>query len=842
MLLVYCAATRAGWKPVFQVCESGIVRTLYQDLIFGLRLLRQSPAFTVVAVLTLALGIAANTTVFSWIDGLLLHPYPGAANGQELAVLEGSSEAAPNGANQISWLDYHDYRDNLRSISGLALHREDVFSLGEGTHTQAVWGELVSGNYFAVLGVKPVLGRVFTAEEDGDKLGAYPVAVISDRLFRRRFQGDPAVLGKPFRVNRQELTLVGVAPPEFRGTMPGLAFDIWVPATMAVSLGMLDVRAFRYRGDHEFYAVTRLKPGVAVSQANAEAVAFSHSLAATYRDSNRGVSATILPVWRFHSAAPELLLGPLRILMAIAALVFLIVCANIANLLLARSVARQRELGIRVALGAGAARLSRQLFTETFLLAAAGALVAFPLAILMGDQLPGLVPKINAPVAAGFQMSGRVLVFTMLAGVAATLVCGAAPLLFWFRSDVNEVLKEGGRSGGSSAHSHRLRSMLVISEVALASVALIGAGLFLRSFHNARAIDPGFDRNHVVLARFYLSTTGFSTRDMLDFCRRLQARLRAAPGITNAAYADYAPLGSSAGPYDEVRPEGYVPAPNESREVNNYQISEGFFGLLRIPLLEGREFRDTDDRTSPPVMIVNQSFARRYFHGENPVGRRVRFWDRWSTVIGLVRDSKYFNIAEAPRPHFFVPFRQTAGTDGQLFFFVKAAASPAAVMGELRGEVAGVDPNAVAFDAMSLTDWTEVTLLPQKVAASMLAALGLISLVLAAVGLYSVMAYAVIQRTQEIGIRMALGALPGDVLRDVLRRGLLLTITGLALGLAAAFALARLVAAMLVHVSAADPLTFGGAALFLMLVALVASYVPARRATKVDPMVALRCE
>jgi predicted permease len=397
------------------------------------------------------------------------------------------------------------------------------------------------------VGVKPALGRTFTAEENGDKLGAYPVAVISQRLWRSRFHADPSAVGKPFLVNRHMLTLVGVAPPEFRGTMPGLAFDIWVPATMGVQLAMLEASAFRNRGDHEFYAVARLRPGTGIEQASAEAATFAASLAALYPRSNRGASAVVLPVWKFHSAAPELLLGPLRILMAISLLVLLIVCANVANLLLARAVARQKELSVRAALGAGALRLSRQLLTETLLLAVGGALVGFPLAIAMGDLLPALVPKINAPVAIGFQLSGRVLLFTMLACVGATLVSGAAPLVFWLRSDVNEALKEGGRSGGSNAHSHRLRGVLVVGVVALAAVALIGAGLFVRSFRNARSIPPGFDRSNVAMARFYLSSTGFTTRDLLDFCGRLRDQLRSRAGIVEAAYADYAPLGSSAG-------------------------------------------------------------------------------------------------------------------------------------------------------------------------------------------------------------------------------------------------------------------------------------------------------
>jgi predicted permease len=818
------------------------MRTFWQDLSFGLRLLQKSPGFAVVAVLTLALGIAANTTVFSWIDELLLRPFPGSSQSQQLALLEMITAGVPNGANQTSYLDYLDYRNNLKSISGLALHREDVFTLGESIHAQAVWGELVSGNYFAVLGVKPALGRVFTPEENGDKLGAYPVAVISYRLWRNYFHGDRSLVGKIVRVNRHELTVVGVAPPEFRGTMPGLVFEMWVPVTMGAELGMLDDSTFRDREARRFYGVVRLKPGVAIEQARAEAAAFSHNLEAMSPDTNRGVTAAILPVWEFHSAAPELLLRPLRILMAISVLVLLIVCANVSNLLLARSIVRRKEISIRLALGAGSWQLLRQLLIETLLLAGAGAIVGLWLAAWMGDMLPALIPKVSVTVAAGGQLNGRILAFTILICVGATLFSGAAPALLWLRTDVNETLREGGRSGSPSAQSHRMRDLLVVAEVALATVALVGAGLFLRSFRNARAIYPGFDKNKVLLTQFYLGSTGFSTRDMQDFFQRLAARLRSAPGVVEVSYADFAPLGSSSGPYDDAEPEGYVAGKGESMEINRDLVAPHYFDLLKIPLVEGRDFRDSDDRAAPPVMIVNQTFVRRYFGGGGAVGRRVRYRDKWFTVVGVARDSKYFNVAEEPRPHFFAPFRQISGNDTRVHLFVRVAGDPDAFTATLRREVAAVDPNAGAFFPMPLTEYTEVTMVPQRVAASLLAAMGLVSLALAAVGLYSVMAYAVTQRTQEFGVRMALGAQRSDVLRDVLRRGMKLTIAGLVAGIAGAFAVTRLVSSMLVNVDAADPVTFAAVAVFLALVALAASYVPARRATQVDPMVALRCE
>jgi predicted permease len=522
--------------------------------------------------------------------------------------------------------------------------------------------------------------------------------------------------------------------------------------------------------------------------------------------------------------------------------VLLVVTANVGNLLLARSVARRKEISIRLALGANGGRLGRQLLTETLLLSGAGALLGLLFAFWMADLLPALVPKINAPLALGFQLSGRVLAFTILTCVAATLISGAAPALFWLRSDVNEALKQGGRSGSHGRHSQRTQSALVVAEVALATVALVGAGLFVRSFHNASSIHPGFDRSNILLTRFYLGGAGFSTPQLQQFCLRLRDRLRSHPGVAGVTYANYAPLGTSAGPYTTVQPEGYVPALGESRSVNNYLVAPGYFETLRIPLLDGRDFKESDDANAPPVVIVNESFARRYFNGANPVGRKVRCFGNWATVVGLARDSKYFNIAEAPRPHFFAPFRQRGAAGQQLYFFTKAAGAPAPIVAALRRDVAAIDPNAGAFDAMPLKEWTEITLLPQKLAAYVLAALGLIALILAAVGLYGVIAYAVTQRTQEIGIRMALGARPGNVLAGVLQRGAALTISGLAIGLAASLVAGRLLTGMLVDIGAADPATLAAAALFLSAVALLASYVPARRATRVDPMVTLRCD
>jgi predicted permease len=439
-------------------------------------------------------------------------------------------------------------------------------------------------------------------------------------------------------------------------------------------------------------------------------------------------------------------------------------------------------------------------------------------------------------------MNVRVLVFTLLICGLAAIFSSTAPALIWFRSDVNELLKESGRGGSQSTRPSRLRGVLVILEVAMATLSLVGAGLFLRSLGNARSIYPGFDRNNVVLVRFYPDATGFQTRDLVQFFARLRERLLTDPAIQSASYADFAPLGSNAGPYSEIQVEGYVPAAKESMEINRSSISPGYFDTLRIPLLEGRDFNASDDNLAPPILIVNHAFEQRYFRGMNALGHKVRWRSKWRTIVGVVADNKSFNISETPRPHYFAPFHQEAGNDLQTHLFIKTRGDPESVMGGLRRQIAGAGANAPPFDVMMLTAWTEVTLLTQRAAAGLLAVLGGVAVILATVGLYSVMAYAVSQRTHEIGIRMALGARPGDVVREVIRQGMTLTLIGLAGGIAAALMAARLVASMLVEVGAADLRTFAGAAVFLTAIALLATYIPARRATKTDPMAALHTE
>jgi predicted permease len=820
---------------------SAAMRNLLQDVRFGLRVLSGSPAFASVAVLTLGLGIACTTTVFSWIDSVLLHPYPGASRSDELASLEMITASAPNGGTSISWMDYRDYRDRLHGLAGLAVRRQCAFTLGDGQPARLAWGELVSGNYFEVMGVKPLLGRAFTHEENGDSVGAYAVVLISQRLWRSYFHSDPAIAGKTVRINRHSLTIVGVVPAEFRGSSPIMQYDLWVPVTMGPTLGQLPETTFRERGERGMLAtICRLRSGVPMAQARAEAKALAASLATTYLKTNRGVGATILPTWEEHNGVNEYLRAPLGILLAVSFVVLLIVCANVANLLLARAVGRQREFGIRFALGASRLRVALQVLTETLVLAALGAAVGVLMLLWMRGSLMAMVPNIGFPLSASEALNGHILAYTALACVAAALVAGISPAMFVFRSNLNEVLKEGSRSDTAGAASRRTRSVLVIGEVALATVALVGAGLFIRSFHNVQSISTGFQADRVLFGRFFMETAGYSGQQIEQFASRLKERLLATDGIQAVTYTDFVPLSGTAGPWNYVQVEGYTPAVGEVPAVNRALVSPDYFTTMQIPLVEGRDFRLQDTRKSAPVMIVNQAFAKKYFRAQNSLGRKVRLFGKSFTVVGLARDSKYFSPAEPATPHFYLAFQQFYNSSPELYFMIKTAGQPEQAIPQLRRAVAETDPNAAAFHAVALAEYTGVASFGQKVAASLMGALGLVCLLLAAVGLYSVMSYSVSQRIPEIGIRMAMGARPGNVIAMVVAQGMTLAVAGMVVGGVAALAVTRTVASMLFGVGSGDPLTFGLTGLFLSVVALVAAWLPAFRATRIDPLMALR--
>jgi predicted permease len=809
------------------------MRDVLIDLQYAARVLRRTPALTAVAVLTLALGIAATTAVFGWIDGMVLHPFRGATDDGRLAVLEavrGGGIEAPS----VSYADSRDFAESLRSISGLALTQQGPVSIGDGEKAYSAWFQLVSGNYFDVLGVKPVLGRTFTREEYGDRAKAF-TAVISYRLWQDYFQGDPSVLGRTVRINRHPVTIVGVAPPEFRGDTPGIVFDGWVPAPLAGE---------RERDARHFSAIVRLKHGVTVSEANAEAATVAARLGRAFPKTNEGIGARIVPIWKAQSGLSGILASPLAILGAACGLVLLIACANVANLLLARSAARQTEFGIRAALGAGPGRLSRQLVSESILLAALATLVGLPLALWFQDLPVYLVPPTGLPLYFDAHPSARLFLFAALVCLASALISGLPPAFQSVRRSLVDVLKQGGRGGTQGGYSRRIAGLLVVAEVGLALAALVTLGLFLRSLYGLQSTPAGFDHRNVTVCRLFLSTNNYTASEEQQFSRRLRERLLTAPGVTGAAYSDSIPLGFGLGKWDEVSVEGYAPRPGENLDVHHASVSPGYFDVLRVPLLAGRDFRADDNAEAPRVMIVNESFTRRFFDGRDPVGRRVHMYGTPFTIVGMVKDSKYLSLSEAPQPYFYMSFDQVHGGsgDGGVAFYARTGGDARGFVPVLRREMSAIDPNSAGLTAMPLSDYISAAWFGPRLASLFLGVLGVISMLLAGVGLYGVLAYSVSQRTREIGIRLALGADPEGVLRMVMRRGLLLALSGIAAGLAISLAASPLIAPLLYRVSPADPVSIAGAALFLIVVAVLASLIPALRATRVDPMVALRQE
>ena len=828
---------------------------ILHDCRYGLRMMGRNPGFSAVVVLTLAIGISTCATVFTWTNAVLLEPLGGVADAGRLVTVEtvtSNGEWVPN-----SYPDFIDFRERLRQIEGIAVAHISPFSVGREDHAERVWGEMVSGNFFSVLGVRPELGRLFLPSEYGDTPGAYPLAVLSDRYWRSHYHADPSIVGRTIRINQHELTIIGVAGPEFHGSIPALSFDLWVPYMEQSVLNGVPEWMLRDRHDRNMLGIARLKPGVSSEEARLELKALADRMAVANADVSLGMSATMMPLWKSPHGPQGLLAGPLRILMAVSTLVLLIVCANVANLLLARATVREKEFGARLALGAGRARLVRQVMTETLLLALLGALLGFALMPLLVGTLRLLMPPgpMASLVSVNNQPSPSVVAFVAGLSILSALAAGIAPAFQVSRLHLSASLNAAGRSGTTGRSRSRIRSSLVACEVALALVALVGASLFGRSFQQTMHLSPGFDPDHVLLNQFYLTSNGYTLQQRREFCRRLAERMLASPGVTDVAYSDGVPLGFEPSWWEELKIEGYTPHANENMNIFRNVVSPGYLPLMRIPLVEGRNFTDADNETrKEDAMIVNETFVRRFFADRDPIGKRVHGWGSWFRIVGVVKDSKYHYLGETAPAYFYVPFRQVFREDMNLAFYVRTKGEPDNILSTLRAQVDDLDPNVTVFDAAPLRELIGASLYPQKVAASLMTALGLLALGLAAVGLYSVMAYSVAQRTQEIGVRMALGAKPRDVMRLVVRQGLSLTAIGLVAGGVLAVLLARAVAsvsytnsamgtsAQLLASSASNPLIYLAAAAFLSSVALAATLIPARRAALVDPIEALRNE
>jgi predicted permease len=815
-----------------------MLHDLLEDLRYGLRVLKSGPAATLAAVLTLSLGIAANTVVFGWTSGLLLNPFPGVENSANLAAIETLSPTGEYLTN--SFRDYCEIRDSTSFASGMAASMMNAFNVGDDQQPARVWGEFVSANYFDVLQLAPAQGRLFKPADFGDQPTALRQVVISHHLWRTVFESDRNIVGRAIRVNRELMTVIAVAPEGFRGTVPGVQLEMWAPIVMAPQLSGQGVYLLEDRNQRQFWITARLKPGVSIPQANAELRTIAAGIARANPKTSLGFSAEAMPVWRAHIGAQGLLLKPLQILLAVAAVVFLIVIANVTNLQLARATARQKEFGIRLAMGAARQRLIRQLLTESLILSILGAAFGILLSLWLAPTLGWLMPPVNLPLGLAYRTDARVLLFTTLLTVFAAIFSGVAPALLASDSKVSSTLKDSA-STSSGLRSHRIRSILVVAEVALAMVAILSTGLFGESFRRARSLDTGFHPERVVLAQIHLSTFCRTAQDRREFVLRLHDGLLSIPGVTHVSYSDSIPLALGNPATTTPRIEGYTPATGEDMRIATTNTGPNFLDSLGIPLLEGRGFTEADDKGSPPVAVVNQAFTRRYFPGvSTPLGRRVTSGGRTFTIVGLARDAKFANLIQPPGPMIYEPYRQTYGDQFWIAFFIRTDRAPASLVGAVRREIGRLNPHAGVAEIIPYAEFAGASLYPQKVAAILVTGLGVISLALAAIGLYGVLSFSVAQRRREFSIRSALGASGTRIGLLVLRHAAVLTISGILIGGVIAFLAIPRAAALLVEVNPADPLIFAGAVAFLCLISMVASLLPARSATTVDPISVLR--
>jgi predicted permease len=812
-----------------------------QDLKYAIRQLAKSPLFTVVAVFSLALGIGANATVLCWIENLLLRPLPGVARQEELVILTTS-----NGDRMGDTLSLADLRDaaGLKDIfSGIVGSQQTPACLTVDQEPEWIYGQIVTANFFDVFGVPPLLGRTFLPEED-QQPGGHPVLVIGENLWRRRFGGDPGVIGRVVDLNRHAFTIVGVAPATFRGDVTALSCEFWAPAMMhrEVAYSGIDANQILQRTARWHHTYARLQPGVSVAQAQAALTTLSAQLEQTYPDTNRDIRLHAWALWNSTYGAQKIFRPVLGLLLAVSLGVLLVVTANVANLLLARATGRQKEIAIRLAVGAGRARLVRQFLTESLVLALFGGALGVLLSYWMVDWFTLFIPKTYLPVAVARSLDGRTLAATVALTLIAGLIFGLVPALQASRPQLNGALKENGRLSGGGASHHRARHALVIAEVALALVLLVSAGLCLQGLRRSRQVDPGLDPHGVLLAGLRVGMNGYTRETAPAFYRTLRERVAAMPGVESVALANWFPLGFEDTGSDGVEIPGQPRRTGESLNFRTAIVSPGYFSTLRIPLAAGRDFTDRDDAQASRVAIINDTMARRFWPGRDAVGRTFKRDGRDITVIGVAQTGKYRALNDAPECFFYLPNAQaTWNLDLGLCLRVSHG-EPAALAKELRSEIHTIDPNVEVWRTLPLTAYIEAALMPQKIASDLLLMLSVVALTLAALGVYAVMSYAVSQRTQEFGVRMALGAQPGDVLRQVLRQGLTLAAVGIAAGLALALAVTHLLAGFLYGVSPFDPATFLGVPLLLALVAALACWLPARRATKVDPIIALRAE
>jgi len=812
------------------------LETLLQDLRFALRMLHRSPGFSLLAIFCLTLGIGANAAVFSWMEGLLFRPYPLVANQERLVALTGTTQADRTG---LSWPDFLDLQRNCKLFDAFFVSKITGTTLSLGDRAQVVTGSIVSSNYFPALGIHPILGRTFEAEEDVGH-SAHPVTVISYQLWKDYFGGDPQIIGKTQRMDGIIHTIIGVAPEGFYGTFVGWAMKFWVPASMEDTFEAGGYK-LEDRGERWIEAYGRLKPGVTLEQAQQEVSALAKRLEMDFPETNRGRGVKLWPLWQtpFNNAGN--LLPTLETMLVVVVFVLLIACANVGNLLLVRSFARRHEITVRVAVGAGRRRLLQQLLIEGLVLSALAAIGGLLIARWCSHLLVLLLPVRNGnAMHLPGEMDWRVMALSAAVCLVATLLFTLVPAIQTSKIDLAGTLRSE-MAGVARGHKKSLvRSGLVVVQVSLCFMLLVGAGLLLQSLQKIRSDSPGFSTGGVLVTAVNLAASGYDVQRAKSFHDELIDRVQALPGVESAALARMTPLGYGTFSSAPIVMDGYQPPPDEQPSVDYNQVGPGYFATIGIPLVSGREFTRSDNETGAPVAIVNETMAGRYWTGKNPLGERLQAKGKWMQIVGVAKTSKYYSMRELPKPFFYVPLRQNFSVGAALT--IRTKLRPEIMAAALSRALKAIDANLGLYELISLQEQLDRSTSAQKVAVTLTGTLGGLALVLASIGLYGVMSYSVSQSTRELGLRMALGARTSELFRLVISRGLVLTFGGIFLGAALAAGLTRLLGYLLYKVSPRDPLAFGYAFLVLTIVSLVASFLPAWRATRVDPIVALRYE
>ena len=811
-------------------------RNFLQDLRFGFRMLRRSPRFALLAILCLTLGIGANAAVFSWIEGILFRPYPAVTHQERLVAIGGTSRGEAGGT-PLSWPDFQDLQRSCTLCETAFVSKITGTTLSIGDRAERTTGSIVSANYFDAIGVHPIFGRGFLPSEDQGQ-SAHPVVVISYQLWQDRFYGDPQIIGKTQRLNGIMHTIVGVAPEGFYGTFVGWRMNFWVTASME---DIFEAGGYKLedRGARWIEAYARLKLGVTAAQAQQEFAAISSRLEADYPATNRGRGIRFWPLWQtpFNNAAT--LLPTLRIMLVVVTFVLLIASANVGNLLLVRSFARRHEMSVRLAVGAGRARLWKQLLTEGLVLSLFGAMGGLLVAYWCRHLLVLLFPtRAGVQMYLPGELDWRVLAFSAGVSLLTTVLMGVVPATQTGKIDLANSMKMGSAGVVGGRGRAWVRSGLVSAQVSLSFILLVGTGLLMQSLLKIRTVSPGFTTRGVQETAIDLISAGYTPARAQTFQDALLERVRALPGVESAAFAKMTPLSYVSSASASIVVDGYAPPPEESPTVEYNEVGADYFVTMGIPLVDGREFTRADDEQAAPVAVVNETMAQRYWNGRNPLGERLQFKGRWLRVVGVVKDSKYSSVREDPTPFFFVPVRQNSLRASMLIIRTPVAPQTTAIA--LARQVHALDANLATYEVITLQEQLERSTSPQMVALTLVGVLGGLALLLAAIGLYGVISYAVNQSTRELGLRIALGASAGDLLRLVLSQGLVLITAGVVIGTTAALGLTRLMGNLLYKVSPRDPVAFGSAFLVITISSFAAVLIPALRAAGTDPARALR--